>query len=121
VGAVGPAIADPGVPQERPSPTAMGILKYPDCAVGRFEEKPIVVDLPRALKSLPQFKVSSHDVQGPWAQCDPPILSGLCRVLVNSRDTRFIDYERPARDVEIGHEEAICSEGRIPVKNRNSS
>ena len=81
-------------PQERQSPTAMGILKYPDRTAGRFDEKPIMVDLPRALKSLPQFKLSSHDVQGPLAQCDPPILSGLCRVLVNSRDTRFVDFER---------------------------
>jgi len=43
--------------------------------------------------------------KAPWAQCDSPILSGFCRVLVNSRNTRFIDFERPARDVEIGHEE----------------
>jgi len=110
--AVGPAIADPGVAQERPSPTAMGILKYPDRTAGRFEEKPIVVDLPRALNSLSQFKLSSHDVQGSSAQRDPPILSRLGRVLVDSRDTRLIDFERPVRDVEISHEESYLL-GRV--------
>jgi hypothetical protein len=73
----------------------MGILKYPDRTAGRFQEKAIVVDLSRALQSLAQFKLSSHDVQGPWAQCDPPILSSLCRSL-----------STPAPDVEIGHEES---------------
>jgi len=86
-----------------------------------LEEQMIVIDLSGAFHLVAQCELAIQDLQRPRAQGNPPVFSSVRGIPVDASHPRLLTLRVPAWVSKSATVSGICSEGRIPVKNLNSS